>query len=78
MKEYFKYPSLTALRKSLQGYDIHHKNGDYTDNRKENLVILPHGIHMTLHRQFGTILLNALHSNRITLNTFKQICTEEQ
>ena len=78
VKEHFNFSSLAKLKDAFKGYDIHHKNCDHTDNRKENLVILPHEVHMLLHRYFGNILLNALHSERISLNIFKQICTQEQ
>ncbi len=29
-----------------EGHDIHHRNGDRTDNRIENLQCLPHGEHI--------------------------------
>ena len=29
--------------------DVHHINHDKTDNRPENLEVLPHGAHSTLH-----------------------------
>ena len=31
------------------GEDVHHVNGDYLDNRPENLVILPREEHIALH-----------------------------
>lgn len=33
----------------LAGEDVHHVNGDRTDNRVENLRLLAHGEHSTLH-----------------------------
>ena len=35
--------------KKPKGYDIHHKNFDKLDNRIENLQILKHGEHTTIH-----------------------------
>lgn len=33
------------------GMDIHHLNKDHLDNRPENLIMLPHDIHTSLHRR---------------------------
>ena len=33
------------------GHDIHHRNGDRTDNRHENLEIIPHSQHASMHNK---------------------------
>ena len=60
------------------GYDVHHKNADENDHRPENLVVLPRNAHMLIHRWFGNILINALHTGKITRETFFSMCTDEQ
>jgi hypothetical protein len=32
-----------------EGYEVHHKNKNRTDNRPENLVAIPRGEHQRLH-----------------------------
>lgn len=32
-----------------KGMDVHHKNEDWTDNRPENLELMDHGKHMSMH-----------------------------
>ena len=66
------------LRYLPKGYHIHHKDADNTNNELTNLVLLPQDIHMLIHRIFGNVLINALHTNRITREVFYEICDENQ
>ena len=66
------------LRYLPKGYHIHHKDGDHTNNELDNLVLQPQDIHMLIHRIFGNVLINALHTNRITREVFYEICDENQ
>lgn len=75
VKEYFNFPNLKAIPK---GYDIHHKDGNHNNNDSTNLVLLPRNVHMLIHRWFGNILINALHSGKITREVFFNLCNKEQ
>ena len=61
-----------------KGYHIHHKDANENNHSPENLVVLPQSAHMLIHRTFGNILINALHTGKITRDTFFSLCTEEQ
>ena len=61
-----------------KGYDIHHKDGNENNHNPENLIVLPRNVHMLIHRWFGNILINALHTNKITHEAFFSLCNEEQ
>lgn len=75
VKAHFQLKSIKDIPK---GYNIHHKDANPNNNLKSNLVLLPKSVHMLLHRIFGNILLNALHSNKITRDEFYSMCTLEQ
>lgn len=38
-------------RKLPKGYVVHHLNGDPLDNRPENLMMMEHGAHVSLHKR---------------------------
>lgn len=61
-----------------KGYDVHHKDANGNNHSPENLVVLPRNVHMLIHRWFGNILINALHTGKITREMFFSMCNEEQ
>lgn len=72
VKNYF------GLKKSIHGYDIHHKDANHNNNELTNLIVIPRDVHMLIHRWFGNILIHALHTGIISRETFYSMCTEEQ
>lgn len=47
-----RYVMEQSLGRKLQAdEDVHHKNGDKSDNRSENLEVIPHGKHSSLHHR---------------------------
>lgn len=79
-KEIYKHVALDALNvdKIPKGYNIHHKDANSNNNDPKNLIILPKATHMLLHRWFGNILLNAIETNKISMELLQSICTQEQ
>ena len=75
VKEVLNLQSVTKLPK---GYVIHHKDGDHNNNVPENLILLDKSTHALIHRLFGNILINALHSGRISKEDFFKLCNENQ
>lgn len=61
-----------------KSYHIHHKDCNPMNNSLSNLVVLPCGVHMSIHRWFGNILLNAITTNLIDRDTFYSLLNEEQ
>lgn len=59
-----------------KGYEIHHKDCNHENNDKTNLVLLPRAAHKLIHRWFGNILINALHTGKITREEFYKCCNE--
>ena len=39
------------LRMAREGFDVHHVDGDHTNNMPDNLVLIDHADHMRLHGQ---------------------------
>ena len=72
VKKYFN------IKKIPKGYHVHHKDCVHTNNTLTNLVLLPKETHMLIHRIFGNVLLNALHTNRITREEFFKICNTKE
>ena len=61
-----------------KGYVVHHKDCNHFNNNVENLVVLTKTVHRLVHTIFGNVLINALHTNKISRELFFSICTEEQ
>lgn len=61
-----------------KGYDVHHKDANENNHSIENLVVLPRNAHMLIHRWFGNILINALHTGKISRELFFSMCNDEQ
>lgn len=61
-----------------KGYHVHHKDANHLNNNISNLVVLPSEVHMLIHRIFGNILINALHTNKISKDLFFSMCNEDQ
>lgn len=75
VKEHFGFKTLKDLPK---GYHIHHKDANHQNNNKNNLILLPQNAHMLIHRLFGNILINALHSGKMSRELFFNMCNKEQ
>lgn len=75
VKEFFRLNNTKEIPKN---YDIHHKDADKNNNSLTNLVLIPREAHMLIHRYFGNILINALHTNKISRELFFSMCNEEQ
>lgn len=73
VKENFKLSSTTKIPK---GYHIHHKDGNHENNVPENLILLDKSTHMLIHRFFGNVLINALHTNKISRDFFFSLCND--
>ena len=67
-----------GIKKIPKGYHIHHKDCNHSNNEIKNLVVLPSSTHMLIHRIFGNILLNALHTGRISRKEFFNICNTSE
>lgn len=67
-----------GIKKIPSGYHVHHKDCNHQNNELTNLVVLPTDVHMLVHRHFGTVLLEALHTGRITREEFFHICNDKQ
>lgn len=67
-----------GVKKIPIGYDVHHKDANENNHDVNNLVVLPRNAHMLVHRWFGNILINAVHTNKISREVFFSLCTEEQ
>ncbi|MFC1753244.1 HNH endonuclease [Thermoproteota archaeon] len=37
--------------KVREGHEVHHQNGDKTDNRRANLTVLPRSTHRRIHKK---------------------------
>ena len=44
------HPEL-GLTEVPEGWDIHHKNGDHSDNHPDNLQLMTHSDHLSLHHK---------------------------
>lgn len=75
VKENFKLSSITKLPKK---YIIHHKDGNHNNNIPENLILIDASTHSLIHRYFGNVLINALHTNKISREFFFSLCTDVQ
>lgn len=69
---------ILGVKSVPKGYDIHHKDANENNHNPENLVVLPRKTHMLIHRWFGNILINALHTGKITREVFFSLCNDEQ
>ena len=54
IKQHRHVAAITIGRELLPHEDVHHKNGDKTDNRPENLEVLSHGEHSSAHNKVRT------------------------
>ena len=61
-----------------KGYVVHHKDANHFNNDPENLIVLPKNAHMLVHKIFGNVLINALHTGKIDRDLFFKMCNEEQ
>lgn len=75
VKEQFRLSSITRLPK---GYVIHHKDGNHDNNLPENLILIDKSTHSLIHRYFGNVLINALHTNKISRGFFFSLCNDVQ
>jgi hypothetical protein len=69
---------LKSISDIPKNYVIHHKDANHCNNIPENLILLPKTAHRLIHTIFGNILINALHTNKISREQFFNLCTEEQ
>ena len=69
---------ILRVKKLPKGYDIHHKDANPNNHSPENLILLPRNVHMLIHRWFGNILINALHTGKITKELFFSLYSPEQ
>ena len=70
--------NLDSITKLPKGYVIHHKDANHFNNDPKNLVVLPKTAHRLIHTIFGNVLINALHTGRLTREIFFNICNKEQ
>lgn len=75
VKENFNISSVKNLPK---GYVIHHKDGNHENNAPENLILIDKSTHSLIHRYFGNVLINALHTNKISREFFFSLCNDSQ
>lgn len=75
VKEILKLPNTNSLPK---GYVIHHKDCNHYNHNPHNLIVIPKEAHILIHKWYGNILLNALHTGKLTRELFFSLCNEEQ
>lgn len=67
---------LQSVKSIPNGYVTHHKDGNHMNNSPENLVLLPKNVHFLIHKNFGNVLIKALHTNKITKEVFYSCCDD--
>lgn len=75
VKECLGLNSISSLPK---GYVIHHKDANHMNNDPKNLVMIPKSTHRLIHTLFGNIMINALHTGKISREIFFSMCNDEQ